>query len=86
VTKSKVHVVHNTKILLDHINADQLEVDYGGSNDFQWDFETHFKREDERFPPWTEERFGPAAHKKKRHRKKKKKAKTAAHAEEGTRG
>jgi len=80
VTKSKISVVSDTKILLDYIDVDQLEVDYGGNNTFQWDFESCWRREDERWPPWTETHFGPQAQaqaqaKSKKSRKKKKKKK-----------
>eukprot|EP01125_Pyxidicula_operculata_P004228 TRINITY_DN1627_c0_g1_i1.p1 TRINITY_DN1627_c0_g1~~TRINITY_DN1627_c0_g1_i1.p1 ORF type:complete len:189 (+),score=48.54 TRINITY_DN1627_c0_g1_i1:342-908(+) len=54
ITHSKIRFVKKTDELLQIIEKKELEVEYGGDNNFKYDFETHFKKEDNEFPPYAE--------------------------------
>eukprot|EP00029_Vermamoeba_vermiformis_P006897 TRINITY_DN282_c0_g1_i1.p1 TRINITY_DN282_c0_g1~~TRINITY_DN282_c0_g1_i1.p1 ORF type:complete len:429 (+),score=89.25 TRINITY_DN282_c0_g1_i1:567-1853(+) len=47
VTKQKVKILKHTTDLLQYFTEDQLEKDYGGKNEFKYDFETYKKYLDE---------------------------------------
>eukprot|EP01112_Ceratiomyxa_fruticulosa_P008510 TRINITY_DN2205_c0_g1_i1.p1 TRINITY_DN2205_c0_g1~~TRINITY_DN2205_c0_g1_i1.p1 ORF type:complete len:327 (-),score=67.84 TRINITY_DN2205_c0_g1_i1:28-1008(-) len=51
VTKSKLTFVKSKDpLLFEHIHEDELEVEYGGKNDFQYDYDTHWNKEDSLYP------------------------------------
>jgi len=58
-TKRKVLLVKNLGELQQYIDVDALEVDYGGKNEFKYNFEEHWQREDNEFPV---ERFDDPVH------------------------
>jgi len=51
ITRQKIVMVKQEKEFLDVIDEDQLEISYGGRNDFQYNFDDHWNKEDIEFPP-----------------------------------
>eukprot|EP01126_Amoeba_proteus_P052378 TRINITY_DN6321_c0_g1_i1.p1 TRINITY_DN6321_c0_g1~~TRINITY_DN6321_c0_g1_i1.p1 ORF type:complete len:286 (-),score=78.01 TRINITY_DN6321_c0_g1_i1:115-915(-) len=55
VTKDKVCLVSSYDVLLDKIDASELEMEYGGTNDFQFDAEELYQKFMEEENVWLEE-------------------------------
>jgi len=56
ITREKIHMVSKMEKFLEFIDEDELETVHGGKNDFQYNFEKHWKKEDEEFPIWDPEK------------------------------
>lgn len=55
VTKKKIRFIKKYEELLEYIDKSELEAEYGGENQFVYDFETHFLKEDKEFPPYDDD-------------------------------
>jgi len=51
VTRQKMIFINEISEFLEYVDPDELEVDYGGKQEFKYSFEEHWKREDIEFPP-----------------------------------
>jgi len=50
ITKEKIRMVKQFNILLEWIDEENLEVNYGGTNDFKYNYDQHWNKEDIEFP------------------------------------
>jgi len=49
-TKQKIIFAERQELFLEYVEAPNLEIDYGGTDDFKYNFQEHWMREDHLFP------------------------------------